>query len=298
VSYRYVKHGPAVIQLDNCKCLNLAAQYPKAQRVSQAYLAPNSNTFTGSAESMVVLSCFFGRENSHQICEIRGLASITSPPQAIGPASITSSPGSGGPSTPVAGSDDKCVLKSPDKSDGWQFLSFIYGPPTPQPEKSPYPPTSLRVELRNLADGSNTLCYLETNDIKLRDEGIILSNKGASMDPEGTRNGCLTGRWKKTSATRQEWWWQGVANLTFNTKTHEMTVRQLWNCPNAKKNSVILGSTVKTFQLDCKDTGTEFHPRTCMPKQATYTASSGPQLLGPAKLTNVGLSKPASPPKI
>ena len=171
---------------------------------------------------------------------------------------------------------EDCDLPA-EELEGWQILQMGYGPPTPQPEGSPYKPVSVRVELRNLNDGSRTVCYLNSDDISAADQGILLDSGGAVLGNGNYEHGCVTGWFDLVEgddgAIAQEWRWQPAANVTFYTKTFELGVEQSWPCGGVEDAYRLSAS--RELKMECTDPGTSMVPTTCEPREALWS-ESGP----------------------
>jgi hypothetical protein len=152
---------------------------------------------------------------------------------------------------------------------------MVYNPPRAPDEGSNWPATSIRVELRNLADESRTLCYLQSQDMS--DAGVNLRNDGVTLDPSNTKQGCMTGWYKNNEPQQQlEWRWQQTANVAFNTKSHVLCVNQTWSCRGNEGNDItVVKSAARELEFDCPYTSS------CEPTEATYSTTSGPILIAP-----------------
>lgn len=165
-------------------------------------------------------------------------------------------------------------------------MTFV--PPGPQPKSPSYWPTSIRAEFRNIDDGSRTLCELGAENVTDYEQGILLHNDGEPLDilPENQNRpqGCLTGWWHdkiptEDDPTLQEWRWSQPANVTFNTKTHVLSISQTYYCVRGT-HSVVSGSVAQELKMDCKESGNQYYPIVCEPTAALYSNSSGPIILG------------------
>ena len=160
---------------------------------------------------------------------------------------------------------------------------MVYNPPSPQPEGSPYPAMGVRIEVRNLADGSRTVCYLESDDIDNADSGVTLKNEGRVLGGDGTfENGCKTGVMEVVAGSggkEQQWEWHPTANVTFNTKTHEVSVEQKWGCAGMEEDAMEAYASLE-LEMTCQETGNELLPETCFPSETLYSPESGPVVVG------------------
>lgn len=157
-----------------------------------------------------------------------------------------------------------------------------YGPPTPQPQESPYKPVSVRVELRNLNDESRTLCYLNSNNISAADQGILLDSAGAVLKDGNYEHGCVTGWFdlidREDGVSTQTWRWLPAANVTFHTKTFELHVEQSWPCGGV--DDVYHWSASRELEMECIDTGNSMVPTSCEPRDALWSASGPLVVIG------------------
>jgi hypothetical protein len=233
-------------------------------------------SFTGSASKTFEHQCSRGREDTGDTCGIPNLHLIGEAPVFIGPAILSS------PADAQMPASDNCARAS-FSFPGWQVLTMVYYPPAPQPEDSPYPVMSVRTELKNLADGSHTLCYLESNDIDNAESGVTLKNEGAVLGENNNyENGCKTGSWEVVPGSRglqQRWEWHLPANVTFNTKTHELSVEQRWGCTGMEADALEGYASLK-LDMTCNDTENEMVPEVCTPTGALYNPESGPVVVG------------------
>lgn len=166
---------------------------------------------------------------------------------------------------------------------------MFFWPPGPQPKSPSYWPTSIRTELRNLDDGSRTLCELGEEDVTNYEQGILMNGDGEPLhimpENQNRARGCLTGWWHDKLPTVEdpalhEWRWSEPANVTFNTKTHVLSISQTYNCVRSGVHSVVTGSVAQELEMDCKESGNQYHPIVCKPTDAMYSNTSVPVTMG------------------
>jgi hypothetical protein len=239
--------------------------------------------YTGKTTQGFDYECAVGREGEQTTCHPKTLFIIGEAPIFIGPAKVTGvSSGGSSASYPIDKQENCDAL--PTEFAGWQILSMSYWPPAEQPEGSPYEPVSLRVDLRNLNDGSRTVCYLASDDISDADDGITLTNKGAGLGDGNYDNGCATGWFDLASSgtggdqvITQEWKWYAPANVAFNTKTHELEISQTWPCGGV--DDAFEAYVLQKLDLDCGSTGNSMVPSVCRPTDALFSASGSPVIV-------------------
>jgi hypothetical protein len=241
-------------------------------------------------------------------CGAVNLNNLLEPPFFLGPVTIESSPSSPKPPMPItptpmppSGPYPEDPLPEPleplpplsapecrSLQRRWQVLYMHFTPPGPQPKSPSYWPTSVRAELRNLDDGSRTLCELGEENVTNYEQGILLRSDGEPLQvvPENHNRvqGCLTGWWHDKlptveDPTRQEWRWSEPANVTFNTKSHVLSITQTYNCVRSGVHSVMTGSVAQELKMDCKESRNPYYPITCEPTDAMYSTTSAPIIL-------------------
>ena len=198
-------------------------------------------TFTGTATGVVDLICGGGRHGERTSCSPPTLYVVNKPPVFFGPAKVVAN----SPVPPTL-ADVESISSTHCRSPAehkWQILYMYYGPPTNIPIAfGSVMRASAHLALRNLADGSRTRCYLgdatdpaiaeaNGNDIVLRTNGVNI----VTSAPDGPDIiGCWTGWWSSLNGMKEsgrlEWRWMPLAEVTFNTRTHVMTVNQTWSC--------------------------------------------------------------------
>jgi hypothetical protein len=249
----------------------------------------SSLTFTGTASGLINMTCAQGREGERTTCRAVNLNNIFEPPIFLGPAiAVVSS----ALPTPTPLSRPQIPLSAPPCQGlqrKWQVLSISFWPPGPQPKSPSYWPTSLRAELRNLDDGSRTLCELGQEDVTNYEEGILLHSDGEplqiTLENRNRAHGCLTGRWHDKlptteDPTAQEWRWSEPSNVTFNTKTHALSISQTYSCVGTGVHSVVRSSAVQLLKMNCIETGNQYYPIQCEPTDTIYNNTSAPVILG------------------
>ncbi|PKS12430.1 hypothetical protein jhhlp_000636 [Lomentospora prolificans] len=234
--------------------------------------------YTGKATHGFQYGCAVGREGEQTLCQPEDLFIIGAPRIFLGPAKVVATTESSTISYPI-GKDEDCD-SLPTEFAGWQILSMNFWPPAEQPEGSPYDPVSTRIDLRNLNDGSRTICYLKSDDITNAEDGITLANKGASLGDGNYDNGCVTGWFKLLGGgdeVTQQWEWYSTANITFNTRTYELEISQTWPCGGV--DDVFEAYVLQRLNMDCEDTGNSMVPTVCRPKAALYNAGGAPVIV-------------------
>ncbi|KAK3385206.1 hypothetical protein B0H63DRAFT_449282 [Podospora didyma] len=237
--------------------------------------------FSGIAKEKINMRCVGGREGERTTCEpviIGGDA-----PQTF----LFGRPTARSTEPAVPAKPPTSVVNCSTATPTWQILSMYFSPPGPWPKSASFPSTGLRIELRNLADESRTLCYLNEDNVAAYEDGVLLRNNGTSLGVTSENHnqiqGCETGRWYDVSGSdRREWRWMQVPEVTFHTKSHVLSIRQTWMCGQGG-NVAVAGYAEQVLDMDCKDTGVEYVPVQCEPSRMVFSSVSGPVLLGPGK---------------
>lgn len=240
------------------------------------------------------MTCAADKEGERTTCSPATLNNVLEPPTFLGPVTAVASPTNpklAQPTAPVP-LPPLSVPTCEFLQLKWQVLSLAFAPPGSAQPKSPSSrwPTSLRAELRNVDDGSRTLCELGADDADAASatRGVLLRSDGQPLDAvpgnEDRLQGCLTGWWHDhystdpADAALQEWRWSLPANVTFDTATRLLSISQTYYCERGGHQAV-RSSAAAELKLDCKETGNEYYPVVCEPTDAIFSNSSAPVLL-------------------